>query len=821
MTAWAQPSRMTEQEAMDFLYANMSLPDSADYPRGFYEANVRATFDAMREMPWGESVPEQEFKHFVLPVRVNNENMDLSRPVLYNELRDRVKNLSMSEAILEVNRWCHEKATYQPSDARTRGPLATIRSALGRCGEESTLGVAALRAVGIPARQIYTPRWAHTDDNHAWVEAWADGRWHFLGACEPEPILDLGWFNAPAARGMLMTTKVFGRYDGPEEKISENPILTVINITDHYAATDTIHVRAVYPGGRPAAGAAVDFCLYNYAEFYTVATKKADSRGNASLVAGMGDMIVWATDGERFGYVKANASAPAVVELKYHGRFTRTDSLDITPPPISAEHPAVTAEQRALNDRLKARGDSIRQAYTSTFATSDDAARLAAELALDESELTPLLVNARGNRAVIESFLRRTPQAERAKALALLGAIAPKDLTDVTAEVLADHLATPDGDSPLYVGYVLNPRVESEMLTPYKSLFGNEIHDKDKYRRDPRLWAAWVAENIAVDNIRNPMGLRMSPGAVWRTRRADAISRDIFFVASARAMGIPARIDPVSGKTQYAGNDGNWIDVTTDTKVTGPGTLTLDYDNGSRRTEPRYYSHFTVARIAGGRLSTLNHDEFAAIEAVNAKQSGETDPGEYMLMTGQRMADGSVLAKIDFAPVDESGTTHMPLKVRHSDSAVSVLGSFNSENIYHDTSDDADRSLLSTTGRGYYILGLVRPSHEPSAHALNDISVERAGFERWGKKIVLLLPGDCSASHIDTTLFPDLPSTAVTGTDPEGKLAAEIVESLGLTPDELPIFIIADTFNRVVYVQQGYSIGLGHKLLNVIGQLAE
>ena len=66
----------------------------------------------------------------------------------------------------------------------------------------------------IPARQVYTPRWAHTDDNHAWVEAWADGHWYFFGACEPEPVLNLGWFNSPASRGMLMHTKVFGRYNG-------------------------------------------------------------------------------------------------------------------------------------------------------------------------------------------------------------------------------------------------------------------------------------------------------------------------------------------------------------------------------------------------------------------------------------------------------------------------------------------------------------------------------------------------------------------------------------------------------------------------------
>ena len=56
----------------------------------------------------------------------------------------------MEEAAIEINHWCHEQATYRPSDGRTLGPEATIRSGLGRCGEESVLAVAALRAAGIP-----------------------------------------------------------------------------------------------------------------------------------------------------------------------------------------------------------------------------------------------------------------------------------------------------------------------------------------------------------------------------------------------------------------------------------------------------------------------------------------------------------------------------------------------------------------------------------------------------------------------------------------------------------------------------------------------
>lgn len=164
-----------EKAAMEFLYAYMSDPDMAGYSPEFYLENVRSSLRARSEMPWGRQVPEREFMHFVLPLRVNNESLDMSRPQFYEELKDRVKGLSMTDAILEVNHWCHEKVTYKPSDARTSSPLSAVSQAIGRCGEESTFAVAALRSVGIPARQVYTPRWAHTDDNHAWVEAWADG----------------------------------------------------------------------------------------------------------------------------------------------------------------------------------------------------------------------------------------------------------------------------------------------------------------------------------------------------------------------------------------------------------------------------------------------------------------------------------------------------------------------------------------------------------------------------------------------------------------------------------------------------------------------
>ena len=89
-------------------------------------------------MAWDKAVPKDIFRHFVPPVGVNNERMENFRKVYYNELKERIKGLSLHSAALEINHWCHEKVTYIPSDARTSSPMATIVNAEGRCGEEST-----------------------------------------------------------------------------------------------------------------------------------------------------------------------------------------------------------------------------------------------------------------------------------------------------------------------------------------------------------------------------------------------------------------------------------------------------------------------------------------------------------------------------------------------------------------------------------------------------------------------------------------------------------------------------------------------------------
>ena len=553
-----------EKEALTFLYAYMPIGDITDYSGDFYLENIRSSFQARSEMPWGKVIPEDIFRHYVLPVRINNENLDESRMVFYKELKDRVKNLSLYDAVLEVNHWCHEKVIYTPSDARTSSPLASVKTAYGRCGEESTFTVAALRSVGIPARQVYTPRWAHTDDNHAWVEAWVDGKWYFFGACEPEPVLNMGWFNGPAYRGMLMHTKVFGKYYGPEDVMERTKGYTEINVIDNYAPSAKATIKVTDAEGKPVEGALVEFKIYNYAEFYSVARKTTDAEGTCFLAAGKGDMLVWASKDGKYGYSKVSfgKDSEKTIALDKNPGNEESVQLDIVPPVDGSIPVEVTEEQKEANAKRLLEEDAIRNKYVATFYTEDKAKALAKELGTDEAKTIQYLIASRGNYAEIEKFLRETPAEKREMAMNLLGVISAKDLRDTPASVLADHLNnTPAVESDLYVEYIMNPRVSNEFLTPYKSFAAAQVDEatRNAVQQNPAELVDWVKQNITIKGDLNPQRIPIMPEGVWKARVADKHSRDIFFVAAARSMGVPARIEPVAKKVQYY-KDG-WVDV--------------------------------------------------------------------------------------------------------------------------------------------------------------------------------------------------------------------------------------------------------------------
>lgn len=812
-----------ERQAMEFLYAYMPLGDIVNMPPEYYLKHYHLTMSALAEMPWGKDIPEREMRHFVLPVRVNNENLDESRTVFFAELAPRVKGLSMYDAVLEVNHWCHEKAIYMPSDRRTSSPLATVKTAYGRCGEESTLLVAALRSVGIPSRQVYTPRWAHTDSNHAWVEAWVDGEWYFLGACEPEPVLDLGWFNAPASRGMLMHTNVFGKYDGPEDVVRRTPNFTEINVIDNYAPESaSLQVKVVDVQGRPVEGAEVEFKIYNYSNFDTVATKESDSQGCSSLTAGLGDMLIHASKDGKFGFAKVTYGKDAEVTLvlEYEeGADIAHQEIEVVPPVENAQLPEVTKEQAEENACRLAYEDSLRNSYVGTFYDRTRAEAFAAANGLDARRTADVLVASRGNHSEITGFLEEAAKKGKgARALELLRSVSEKDLRDTPKYVLDDHLYNTPDDAD--VSKVLCPRVETELLTPYRAYLLESVPASlaDTIKTDPAAFVGWCRDNLVLHDGISLRYVQVSPSRVWDSGLADKVSREIFFVAMCRTFGVPAWRDAVTAAVKYE-KDGLVYDVDFDAAeqaVAPQGRLQLSFAPIPLLDDPKYKTHFTISKYVDGTFQLLN---FGGSWATLFREPRAMDCGYYMITSGSRMSGGNVCADIAFFTVEEGKTTVADLVVRDDADQIRVIGSFDSEGRYMKVpapgqqGEPSQTSVLATTGRGYFAVALVDYGTEPTNHAFMDISAVASELEAWGRPLLVVFASEDDYRKFRAEHF-NLPSTVSYGVDADGSMRRNIVNEMKLSGGgSLPLILVADTFNRVVFFSQGYSIGLGERLV--------
>ena len=810
-----------EKEALQFLYAYMPLGDIVNHDPEFYLQHYELTKQACNEMPWGKSVPERELRHFVLPVRVNNENLDSSRVVFYNELAPRIKNMSMKDAVLEVNHWCHEKAVYMPSDRRTSSPLATIKTAYGRCGEESTLLVAALRAVGIPARQVYTPRWAHTDSNHAWVEAWVDGEWYFLGACEPEPVLNLGWFNAPASRGMLMHTNVFGKYNGPEEIVRETPLYTEINVIEHYAPQSAaMNITVVDKDGKPVEGAKVTFKIYNYSEFNSVAYKLTDAEGKTSLTAGLGDMMIHVSKDGLFGFRKVTygKDQDVTVALEYEKDSDIAHiEMEIVPPVENAQLPDVTDEQRAENTCRMEYEDSLRNAYVATFFTAQTGLEYARKFEKkyfpdQDQRIADILVASRGNHNEITAFLHEADEkGVLSHAYQMLETLAQKDLRDTPKSVLDDHLYFGvEGECSL--DHVTCPRVDTELLRPYREYFQNNIPQSlaDTVVNNTALFVKWCKDNITMHDDISLRYVQLDPKRVWETRLADKGSREIFFVAVCRSFGVSAWMDPVTRVVKYV-DKGDIYDVDFDAQeqiVSPKGKLQLTYNEIPLLDDPKYEVHFTVSKYVDGGFQLQNYD---GTWAELFREPREMDCGYYMLVSGSRMSGGNVFADVEFFTIEEDKTTVEELVMRDIADQIRVIGSFDSEMKYN--ADGVEKSVLETTGRGYFAVALVDYGTEPTNHAFMDISAVKEELEAWGRPILVVFATEDDYRKFRAQDF-NLPSTVHFGIDINGQMRDMIATEMKLTKGgRLPLIVMADTFNRVVFFSQGYSIGLGESLV--------
>ncbi|MCK5821012.1 MAG: transglutaminase domain-containing protein [Bacteroidales bacterium] len=816
---------MNEEQGLKFLYAFMPLNDLADYDGEFFLKQVRSSLAARDTFHWGATIPESEFRHFVLPYRINNENLDTSRQVFFEELKDRIKDLSMLDAALEVNHWCHEKVSYKGTDIRTSSPLATVKTAYGRCGEESTFTTAALRSVAIPARQVYTPRWAHSDDNHAWVEFWADGEWHYLGACEPGPVPDNGWFTEPARRAMLIHTKAFGAYQGDGRVGNREAQFSLLNTLEVYAQTKELFVKVVDKNNQVVDQADVEFQLYNYAEFYPISTKKTDENGFCSFLTGFGDLQVWAHNGDLFNYDKiAVAEVDTLILVLNQNPYTaKTDVYDLIPP-IQRDPFVVSQEGKDLNSKRLKEEDAIRGAYEATFMSEERALEIAEEYELKGEDFVRLVKSSRGNYDEIAGFINKSPSQLRPLAMSLLDQVSLKDLRDTKKEILRDHLLganafinTDTYSNDIFKRYILNPRVATEMLLGYRDILRGEFTNEEVTAliMNPTGIIAWIKKNIQLDESENYYETPITPAGVYRLRIADELSIKIFTVAMLRTFGHPARLEPGTEYAQYMIN-GEWKSVhfSSVAEQSNDRGLFILKNNPANVLAPKYHIHFTIAQFKDGKYHTLHYDWDKPLS--DFADGVELDEGYYMLVTGNRQPGGAVLHSQEFFELKKGQIITKVVSLRTNDQVKEVIATIDLNTNYQ-ALDGKDISLQMTSDQEWQVIAWIDPDKEPTKHTFQDLPLLKKELEAINIPFTFVIPKDKLTDSFKNSEYIGLPKNHQFLVTNDLTLVESIEDQTKKKLiSQLPVFVIANSKGEVIYLSSGYKIGIGEEIVKVV-----
>jgi len=805
-------------EATRFLIAYAPLSDIANLSPDYFKSMAALALRTRSEFAWGKTIPAEVFMHFVLPYRVNNENPDTARAVFLPELKARVQGMSMYEAALEVNHWCHEKVAYRSTDERTSAPLATIKTAYGRCGEESTFTVTAMRSIGIPARQVYTPRWAHTDDNHAWVEVWIDGKWYFLGACEPDPELNMGWFSGPATRAIMVHTNTFGQYNGPEKTLVQKPLYSKLNLLSNYAPVKNATVKVVDTDGKPVEGIMVDYQVYNYSEFFTFASLKTGNDGRCSIETAFGDLMIWVTNGKEYTWKHFPYEQESELEIVFNpyqiGKDSSKFAIQIIPPILGTTVTPSTSKKDENDRRLKEE-DVIRTAYEATF---PDTVSLREQYKTERfgEAMVNFILKSRGNYKEIESFYQQAE--EKTYAIDVLTNISEKDLHDTPASILLDHLRnvlkfSPKCPEDLFTRYVLNPRIGRELLTAWRSGLQQSFSEKEikSFRKNPAKLASWIKKNITLDTENNYYGVTLFPGSVMKLRAADEYSRNVFFVACCRSFGIPARLEPATYIPQYY-SKGKWIPVFR--SAAAPDVEKVPVHIFNVGFTPKYYTSYTIARLIDGRFQTLDYeyDESMNVFPVNM----QLEPGTYRMMTGYRMPDGGVVTGWEYMIIPAKSDT-VRVALSHCGSAIYPEELFRFKNDFELSILNSDSVIMYRQIHGYRckdynILALIDPSTEPGKHFLTELTQSKADFDKLNRNIFLVLPKEKPAASFDPKTWPGLPDNVVWLSDSKGEFAGQLKLETEKDLSFPEVLFIAD--GTVYYHFSGYHINTAAMILN-------
>jgi hypothetical protein len=797
-----------QQFLMKFLYSSMPFSDIIDYDFSLFLEYVNHAIFLRENISWCKEIPERIFLNDVVHYRINSEDITYCRKYFYDLISDRIAGKSMTEAVLEINYWCAENATYQGSDFRTASPVTVYKAGFGRCGEESTFTVTALRSVGIPVRQVYTPRWAHCDDNHAWVEAWCDGEWYFFGACEPDPVLNTGWFTNAASRALLIHCRSFANFE-QANTITVEGLLTYTNNTSLYAKTKDVEVTVVDENNQPVPDTKVQFQILNYSEYFSSATMYTNEDGKVQITLGLGDMKVRVMKDELYieqlihikecdKYIIKLINQPKVLE--------KWIDYTIHAPEEYPMHPVnITKEQKDENKQRVQNCDNLRNNRIQNYYDEEKVGRI--------KDGEKYLKAAKGNFDEIYDFFTRDNNPLR---INLLDVLADKDYLDITSDVLEEHLQLSlkyyeTVEKKIFFNYILNPRVHYEIITPYRSFILEyfNLEEQEAFKENPILIWEYISNSFNFPKGKDYPLLAVSPKGALKYKLTNYVSKKVLFVSICRTLGIPARLNPVTFVPEYYKNNSfHGVLKPQDTKSdTGRvRILSTEYDKWV------YYQTWTIAKLDRDSYKTLDLSEE---QFENHCMDLIIEEGEYRIITTNRIPSGDILTKEFYfylcsGEEKEIKLQRMELAYDTNRMEIDIPNLELRDNMCNKVSI---RDLASSKDS---VIIWLEEGKEPTEHILQEMLQYKEVLNKIDANMIFVIEDDNAKNNKTLAQVIGEITNIQIYYDEFTDNVVTIADKINVDGTKLPLVLIMNEKQKAVFGSSGYNVGVVEQIIKVI-----
>ena len=796
--------------AAKWICGSSPLSDLANYDLDIFLSCAEHGVYLRGNVPYAADVPEDIFLNYVLHIRVNEEELCDCRKFFHSQLAGRVAGLDGAGAVIEANYWCAENVMYQATDTRTISALGVYQSGYGRCGEESAFGVNVFRSLGIPARQIYTPRWAHCDDNHAWVEVWCGGQWHFLGACEPEEVLNKGWFTNAASRAMLIHSRCFGEISG-EEIISKAGMASFLNNLRRYAPAKVLTVVVKDTAGRPVEGARVSFGILNYCDIFPAAVVVTGADGTARLTCGLGSVNVHAQKGEifreRMVFTPDEDRVEMVLEREIPAYDRWEDFVSISPKDQAVTAVRPSEERKALGLKKTAAANEKRERRTEAMFQRERAEAVTGTHGYSR-EIFDLLFESRGNLGRLLAFLEDGAFQPREKE-ALLLTLSAKDRRDVDPEVLQEALECARGyEAPeeLYYPYIVCPRVFNEPLRPCRRFILDAFSQEQKaaFQADPMEIWRYIGREIGFDESVEYGQIVTGPIGALTVKNASPLSKKILFVSICRTLGVPARMNPVDRRAEYWA-DGRFTAV----EAAGGEDCVVIFEKGDGESW-QYEADFALGLLTDSMYQAL---DLGRETWEGGRLTVRVSAGEYRVITGNRLPNGNLHASRYHFRLEAGETKTIRLR-KHQADLSEMLGSYALEEFK--VRDSPGQEVLGSqlTRNGAVLLWL-EEGREPTEHILNEMLELEADFRSLPADVVFLVRSREALENAKLQRVLEVFPQIRVYYDPFVPNVETLARRMYVDPEKLPLILVATGALTGVYACSGYNVGSGDMVVKV------